>query len=95
MVRAKSELATAKSDEMTVQRLRAASEHSLAVLIGQPPDTFAIAASPLVPVDEKIPPGLPSSLPERRPGIAAAGRAMAAANSRIGVAKAAYFPSFR
>jgi multidrug efflux system outer membrane protein len=91
--RAKSELATAKSDEMTVQRLRAASEHSLAVLLGQPPEAFTMAANPLTPVDVKIPPGLPSDLLERRPDIAAAERAMAAVNARIGVAKAAYFPS--
>jgi outer membrane protein, multidrug efflux system len=91
--RARSELATARSDEMMVQRLRAASEHSLAVLLGQPPETFSMAANPLKPVDVKSPPGLPSDLLERRPDIAAAERSMAAANARIGVAKAAYFPS--
>jgi multidrug efflux system outer membrane protein len=78
---------------MTVQRLRAASEHSLAVLLGKSASQFSMAANPLNPVDINIPPGLPSSLLERRPDIAAAERAMAAANSRIGVAKSAFFPS--
>jgi outer membrane protein, multidrug efflux system len=91
--RATAELATAQSDAMTVQRLRAASEHSLAVLLGSAPAEFSMAADPLRPVDLRIPPGLPSSLLERRPDVAAAERAMAAANSRIGVAKAAFFPS--
>ena len=93
LARAKAELATARSDTMTVQRLRSASEHSLAVLLGEAPANFTMAASPITPVLIRIPPGLPSSLLERRPDISAAEREVAAANARIGVAKSAYFPS--
>jgi multidrug efflux system outer membrane protein len=93
LARAQAELATARSDSMTVERLRATSEHSLAVLLGKAPAQFSIAPNPLVAVNLRIPAGLPSSLLERRPDIAAAERAMAAANARIGVAKAAFFPS--
>ncbi len=85
--RAQAELATARSDAMTVQRLRATSEHSLAVLLGKAPAEFSMAADPLKPVQLRVPPGLPSSLLERRPDIAAAERAMAAANARVGVAR--------
>lgn len=90
---AKAELASARSDAMTVERQRAQSEHALAVLLGKAPAGFSFPAHPLEPVVVNIPPGLPSSLLERRPDIAAAERAMAAENARIGVAKAAYFPS--
>jgi len=93
VARAESELATARSDTMTAQRLRAISEHSLAVLLGEAPANFNFAAFPLTPVAVHIAPGLPSSLLERRPDIAAAERKMAATNARIGVAKSAYFPS--
>ncbi|WP_420998397.1 efflux transporter outer membrane subunit [Cupriavidus sp. 30B13] len=93
VARAKAELATARSDAMSVQRLRAASEHGLAVLLGKAPAEFSMPAAPLKAVNLRIPAGLPSSLLERRPDIAAAERAMAAANSRIGIARAAFFPS--
>lgn len=93
VARATSELATARSDAMTLARLRAVSEHSLAMLLGKPPAQFSLAPRPLEPVTVQIPAGLPSALLERRPDIAAAERAMAAANARIGIAKAAFFPS--
>ncbi|MFM0616313.1 efflux transporter outer membrane subunit [Paraburkholderia nemoris] len=91
--RAVTELATARSDAMTAARLRAASEHSLAVLLGKAPAELVMTPAPLQPVELDIPPGLPSSLLERRPDITAAERAMAAANARVGIAKAAFFPS--
>ena len=50
-----------------------------------------LAAIPLPPVP---PPGLPSSLIERRPDIRAAEQNLVAANAQIGVAKAALFPTF-
>lgn len=91
--RARAELSSAKAEAMTVARQRAASEHALAVLLGEAPAAFSFAAAPIQPIELRIPPGLPSSLLERRPDIAAAERAMAAANARIGVARAAFFPS--
>lgn len=93
VARAQVELASAQSDAMTVQRARANSEHSLAVLLGEAPAEFSLAPKPMTEITVTVPAGLPSSLLERRPDIAAAERAMAAANARIGVAQSAYFPS--
>jgi multidrug efflux system outer membrane protein len=93
--RANTELATARADAIGLQRRRATSEHALAVLLGEPAAAFTagpipLSESTLIPA---IPAGLPSSLLERRPDIAAAQRAMEAANARIGVARAAMFPA--
>ena len=92
LARAKSELAAAQSESMTVARRRAEAEHALAILLGKSPAQFSMASSPLSPGAITVPAGLPSSLLERRPDIAAAERAMAAANARIGAAQAAFFP---
>lgn len=93
VAQSEAELASARSDAMTAQRLRANTEHALAVLLGKAPADFSFAPSPLRPVVLRIPAGLPAALLERRPDVSAAERAMAAANARIGVARAAYFPA--
>lgn len=92
VARAKSELAAAKSESLGIARQRAVAEHALAILLGDAPSEFSLAARALQRVTVGIPAGLPSSLLERRPDIAAAERAMAAANARIGAAHAAFFP---
>jgi multidrug efflux system outer membrane protein len=92
---AEAELATAESDLLEIDRLRARLRHELAVLCGRNPSSFAINEDAAAVHGEPpaIPTGVHSDLLERRPDIAAAERALAAASAEIGVAKAAFFPS--
>ena len=68
-------------------------ENLLATLTGTPASSFSLAPGSLPTRVPAFPLNLPSTLLERRPDVAAAERAMIAANAQIGVAKAAYFPS--
>ena len=76
-----------------LRRQRSQFETALATLVGRPAPLFALPAeisprsAPVIPVD------LPSEVLQRRPDVASAERAMAAANAQIGIARAAYYPS--
>jgi NodT family efflux transporter outer membrane factor (OMF) lipoprotein len=89
---AKTQLETTRAQAIDVGVARAQFEHAVAVLIGKPAGSFSLPPLPLTTPPPPIPAGVPSELLERRPDIASAERLMAAANARIGVAKAAYFP---
>src|ERR1041385_5468797 len=99
VARAETELATTEAEAASLAKRRAELENALAILVGENPATFHLAAvsnadaTKWNPTPPQIPAGLPADLLERRPDVAEAERQLAAANARIGVAKAAFFPS--
>jgi NodT family efflux transporter outer membrane factor (OMF) lipoprotein len=94
VVTAQTQLLSAQAQQVSVPIQRSTLEHAIAVLIGQQPAVFSIAPVAIRTDVPTVPPDVPSKLLERRPDIAQAERQVAAANAQIGVAKAAYFPSF-
>ena len=91
--RASTEVAATESDALALDRRRAELEHALAVLVGDRRLDFALAGADwrtALPVD----PGraCPSTVLTRRPDVSAAQQPMLAAQARVGVAQAAWFP---
>jgi len=91
--RADAEAAVAAATVPDLERRIAQNENTLSVLLGRNPGPIARGT----PLDgQRLPPavpaGLPSALLERRPDIRQAEQTLVAANARIGVAKAEYFP---
>jgi NodT family efflux transporter outer membrane factor (OMF) lipoprotein len=94
VAQAKTQLDGARVQDTDVTVMRAQYEHAIATLIGKPPAEFSITPSPKTALQlPAIPVGLPASLLERRPDIAAGERRVAEANDQIGIARAAFFPS--
>jgi multidrug efflux system outer membrane protein len=86
-------LYTATAQIAAIERGIAQTENAISLLVGKSPGDVARgkALNEFV-IPAQVPPGLPSSLLERRPDICAAEQNLIAANAEIGAAKAQYFP---
>ena len=93
VAQAEAQLKLTQAQETNLGVLRAQYEHAIGLLDGEPASSFSIAESAVETSLPAIPVGVPSALLERRPDIAAAERAVAQANTQIGIAQTAYYPA--
>lgn len=94
VARVRTEVASTESEALALDRRRAELEHALAVLVGEVASSFQLAAGEWTTALPVIPAGVPSTVLVRRPDVSAAQSSMQAAQARVGVAKAAWFPVF-
>jgi multidrug efflux system outer membrane protein len=83
------------AQQIDIRRQRADTEHALAILLGRPPSEVTVLNQPLDLVPPQVPAGLPAELLRRRPDVLLAEQNLVAANAQIGVATAAFYPTFR
>ncbi len=93
VITAQVELESAQASLIGLGVARAQYAHAIAVLVGRNPEDLDIPHSAVMPTLPTIPSGVPSTLLQRRPDIAAAERTMKAENAAVGVAVAAYYPT--
>jgi multidrug efflux system outer membrane protein len=94
LARAETEVATAEAERIKMDGDRVALVNALAVLAGANATGFSVSKQATLPVPPPVPASVPSELLRQRPDIRAAERRVAAANADIGVATAAFYPSF-
>lgn len=92
VIRIQTELAATEAEAIALDRARTELEHALAVLLGEPASGFSLVPDTGVRVLPAIPAGVPASVLARRPDVAAAQATLLAAQARVGVAQAAWFP---
>lgn len=92
VIRIQTELAATEAEVFALSRSRTELEHALAVLVGEPASGFTLAPASSARVLPVIPAGVPGSVLARRPDVAAAQASLLAAQARVGVARAAWFP---
>jgi len=92
VITARVALETAQANLIGLGVARAQYAHAIAVLVGKNPEELDIPHGTVMPTLPTVPVGVPSTLLQRRPDIAAAERTMAAQNAAVGVAVAAYYP---
>ena len=92
VARVQTEVSATESDAIALDRRRAQLEHALAVLTGDAPSNFGIRSEAWTTALPTIPAGVPATVLQRRPDVAAAQSAVLAAQARVGAAQAAYFP---
>ena len=90
---AQTQLETVRAELVDLGVGRAQFEHAVGTIANYNLPDFSIPFSPLDLPLPKVPIGVPSQLLERRPDIAVQERETAAANARIGIAVAAYYPT--
>lgn len=92
--RAETEVATAQTERITLDRNRAELVNALAALTGSVASGSAIRENAALPRPPRIPSSTPGELLRQRPDIRAAEHRVAAANADIGVAEAMFYPTF-
>jgi NodT family efflux transporter outer membrane factor (OMF) lipoprotein len=90
---AQTQLAGARAQNTDLHIARAQFEHSIAMLTGQTPASVELEATKISAPPPPIPIGIASQLLERRPDIAETERRIAVANSNVGLAMTAYYPT--
>jgi multidrug efflux system outer membrane protein len=90
---ASANLLSQRNSALNIAQQANQARNQLATLVGKPAPSFSISATAITELPPVVPAGISSTVLQRRPDVAAAEHQLAAANARIGAARAAFFPS--